>query len=242
MRQQSETGVNRTGISTHPELIEQMIDGAREGGSSSPGDEHDLDKIRGGDSLSQLPLGTIPSPPSFKGKAIKGMEMLKGNEPSILFNKLGERLAFERSGVRLYEALLSKYDIFGGWREGPSRGDLEHFHDEERAHFQMLRQVIEKLGGDPTVITPAADAAAVMSEGLFKVISDPRSDLAQCLEALLIVELADNDAWEMLVELARGYGQDEIADRFQLALEQERDHLSSVRHWVSSHTRHIATG
>lgn len=240
MRQQSDTGKNVTGITTHPELIEQMIDGARQGGSTSPGDSHSLDEIRCADGQSRAPLGSPPGAPTLKGKALKGLEMLKGNEPAVLFDKLGERLAFERSGVRLYEALLAKHDVFGSWNEGPSRNDLEHFMDEEREHFEMLRQTIEQMGGDATAITPAADAVAVMNEGLFKVIADPRSNLGDSLEALLVVELADNDAWEMLIDLARVYGQDQMADRFQLALEQEQDHLSSVRHWVSSHTRQLA--
>ena len=240
MRQQTDTGRNLTGISTHPELIEQMIDGARQGGSTSPGDAHTLDKIRCADSISRAPLGSPPGTPSFKGKALKGFEMLKGNEPAVLFDKLGERLAFERSGVRLYEGLIAKHEVFGSWSEGPSRDDLELFLSEEREHFDMLRRTVEQLGGDPTAVTPAADAAAVMSEGIFKVITDPRSTLGESLEGMLVVELADNDAWEMLCDLARLYGQDQAADRFQLALEQERDHLSSVRHWVSSHSRHLA--
>jgi hypothetical protein len=240
MRQQSDTGKNVTGITTHPELIEQMIDGARQGGSTSPGDSHSLDEIRCADGQSRAPLGSPPGAPTLKGKALKGLEMLKGNEPAVLFDKLGERLAFERSGVRLYEALLAKHDVFGSWSEGPSRDDLEHFLNEEREHFEMLHQTIEQMGGDATAITPAADAVAVMNEGLFKVVADPRSTLGDSLEALLVVELADNDAWEMLIDLARVYGQDQMADRFQLALEQEQDHLSSVRHWVSSHTLQMA--
>lgn len=242
MRQQSDTGKNLTGITTHPELIEQMIDGARQGGSTSPGDSHTLDEIRCADGQSRAPLGSPPGAPSFKGKAIKGLQMVKGNEPAVLFDKLGERLAFERSGVRLYEALLAKHDVFGSWSEGPSRNDLEHFLDEERKHFSMLHQTIEQMGGDATAVTPAADVAAVMSEGLFKVITDPRSTLGESLDALLVVELADNEAWEMLIDLAHVYGQDDMADRFQIALEQERDHLSSVRHWVSSFNRQKAQG
>lgn len=238
MRQQSDTGRNLTGITTHPELIEQMIDAANQGGSTSPGDAHSLDKIRCEESQSRSPLGSPPGTPSIKGKAIKGLQKLKGNEPAVLFDKLGERLAFERSGVRLYEALIAKHDVFGSWSEGPSRNDLEHFLSEEREHFEMLRRTIEQMGGDPTAVTPAADAAAVMSEGFFKVITDPRSTLGESLEALLVVELADNDAWEMVIDLAREYGQDDLAQRCQLALEQERDHLSSARRWVSSHTRH----
>jgi hypothetical protein len=51
---------------------------------------------------------------------------MKGEKPTLLLDKLGERLAFERSGTRLYEALVSKHDAFGSFSGGPSREDLEH--------------------------------------------------------------------------------------------------------------------
>jgi hypothetical protein len=40
--------------------------------------------------------------------------------------------------------------------------------------------------------------------GIKAVIADPRSTLQECLKAISIVELADNDCWANLVQLARG--------------------------------------
>lgn len=54
-------------------------------------------------------IGSVPPPLSLKGVAKAGMAALKGAAPSVFVDKLGERLAFERSGTRLYEALIIKY-------------------------------------------------------------------------------------------------------------------------------------
>jgi hypothetical protein len=54
-----------------------------------------------------------------------GMTAMKGESPTQLIDRLGARLAFERSGVRLYEALLSKLDASGIFDGGPSREDIE---------------------------------------------------------------------------------------------------------------------
>ena len=64
-------------------------------------------------------------------------------------DKLGERLAFERSGTRLYEALVSKHNAFGSFAGGPRKGDLEEILQEEFGHFTMLSSTIEQLAGTP---------------------------------------------------------------------------------------------
>jgi ferritin-like metal-binding protein YciE len=47
-----------------------------------------------------------------------------------------------------------------------------------------------------------------------------------------VAELADNDGWRLLIKLAREMGQDEMAGRFQAALEEEDRHLASLRTWM----------
>src|SRR5690606_16269277 len=108
------------------------------------------------------------------------------------------------------------------------------FHDEEARHFALLRAAIERIGADPTATTPAADIAGVEAMGLFQVISDPRTSLVQSLDALLIAELADNDGWRRLIDMARAFGQDEMVDEFTLADLEEQRHLEAVRRWLDS--------
>ena len=74
---------------------------------------------------------------------------------TALLDKLAARLAFERSGVRLYEALIQKREAVGGTSK-PTIADLTHIRDEELDHMHLLEECIADLGGDPTMVTPAA--------------------------------------------------------------------------------------
>jgi bacterioferritin (cytochrome b1) len=161
-------------------------------------------------------------------------QMAKGRDPVVFVDKLGERLAFERTGVRLYEAILSKFDALGSYDGGPSRPELETILADEFEHFRLLQEALKMLGADPTVMTPSADLHATLSRGAMEGVVDPRTTLAQSLEAALVVELADNDCWQHLVQLAHNAGQRELADRFGLALAEEQQHLTSVRRYVAA--------
>jgi rubrerythrin len=127
--------------------------------------------------------------------------------------------------------------VFGTWDGGPSREQLEKIRHDELSHFALVKRSIEKLGGDPTALTPAADLGANLSEGVPKVLADPRVNLLQSLEGLLMAELTDNASWELLLELARELGHHELANDFQRALDVEQEHLALVRSWLAAGTR-----
>src|SRR5581483_4854330 len=116
---------------------------------------------------------------------------------------------------------------------GPRRDDVERIRDDELSHFFIVKQAIESLGGDPTVVTPCADSIAVASSGMVKVLSDPRTTLNQALKAILAAELLDNDSWAVLAELADGMCHHEMATSFRRALATEEQHLARVRGWAS---------
>jgi rubrerythrin len=130
--------------------------------------------------------------------------------------------------------MLSKLDAFGSFSGGPTREQIEHIRDEEHQHFTMLRELIERLDGDPTAITPSANVQAVASMGLPQVLTDPRTSLVQSLEAVLVAELADNACWPALIELLTNGGHDGEAQRFFSAVESEREHLQCVRMWLAA--------
>ena len=160
------------------------------------------------------------------------LKALQGEKASVFVDKLGERLAFERTGARLYEIVLIKAEAYPSWPGGPSREELLEIQRDELSHFGLLQSCIEKLGADPTAMTPSADIAANLSKGIPQVLADPRTDLRQCLEGLLVAELADNACWESLIELAQEAGQDEMVRAFEAALQREELHLGRVKGWL----------
>lgn len=241
MRQATDMGKNLTGFGMAPFASAEMEDNMTDTQPSQADNEEAFAELRQSYSEESPPVGSTPPPSNAKGMAKAGLEMLKGNKPTVFLDKLGERLAFERTGTRLYQALISKYDSYGSWEGGPTRDQLQHFAEDELVHFELVRQAIEELGGDPTAMTPSADLAGVTSEGVVQVITDPRTGMAQSLQALLVAELTDNDGWVMLIELASGIGQDEMAERFRIALEEEDEHLQSVRTWLMQEAELDAT-
>jgi ferritin-like metal-binding protein YciE len=147
----------------------------------------------------------------------------------VLRDKLGERLAFERTGVRLYEALMVKCQALQGTQNELPLIELRKHRDDEVRHFKLVEQALDKLGADPTAQTPSADMGATASMGFLQVISDPRSTIPQALNALLTAELTDNAGWELLIKLAREHGQDDMVQDFEQALQSERSHAAEVQ-------------
>ena len=117
-----------------------------------------------------------------------------------------------------------------------SRERLQEFRDEEHAHFKLLADAIEQLGGDPTAMTPCANLVGVQAAGLMQAINDPRTSLTQCITTILIAELADECAWQLLIDLAHSSVHDDLAQRFRAALQEEQDHLQQVRAWLKDMT------
>jgi hypothetical protein len=233
MANQTQIGTNKTGVETARELVDSMVAGTLEFLPSGVGDEREIAHVREEYVKDAEPIGSMPPPPTIKGMLKTAKSAIQGEHPVVLLDKLGARLAFERTGARLWEGLLSKFDAYGGFAGGPERGELERIAQEEFDHFRLLEQAIRQLGADPTAVTPSADLQATLSKGVLDVIVDPRTDLVQSLEAILIAELADNEAWESLVVLTQAAGEATLADGFVVAAAEEAEHLESVRLWLA---------
>jgi hypothetical protein len=211
-----------------------MLAGMEEFPPTSEGSAEDIAMVRIAYAKEAEPLGSMPLPAGMKNKAKTAMKAVMGAQPTLFLDKLGERLAFERSGTRLYEALVSKHAAFGSFTGGPRKGDLEEILQEEYGHFTMLSSTIEQLGGDPTAVTPSANLHATASHGIAQVIVDPRTTLLQSLEAILIAELADHACWEALIALTQQAGEDALVKPFKQALVTEQEHLVKVRTWLAA--------
>ena len=236
---EEEEFVNRTGIMNNPELAAELIQGVEETPPNPDADGGEIAEVRSEYLAEALPIGSRPM-------LVDGDESGSSEQTealAVLLDKLGERLAFERRGTRLYEVFLQKFESVAVEDEsGPTAVELRHICDEEFEHFRLLQQTIASLGGDATVLTPAADVADVLSKGAVEIVSDPRTTIAQSLQALLTAELADNDGWQMLGQLATQLGMEELEQQCRNAFEKEQEHLEKVRRWLLSMTLDEAQG
>jgi hypothetical protein len=239
MQTQTEIGLNRTGIQMSPVDADRMLQVTDQDASVEAGEETELAAMRSDYIADADPVGTVPMPGTVKGAMKTGTQKLVGRDPEVFLDKLGERLAFERTGTRLYDALITKSQAASEGTSGMivDLATLRRFRDQEAAHFELVAECIETLGGDPTAQTPCADLAGVESLGLMQVLNDPRTSMAQALSAILMGELTDNAGWELLGKLAADMGQDDMARRFDEALETENTHLIQVKRWLEESVR-----
>jgi hypothetical protein len=219
MKAQTQMGLNRTGIQMSPLDFSEMQSGITSMTPATPGDDSALAEMRSAYIEEADPIGSVPVPGTVKGVVTTTVSMLTGNRPELLLDKLGERLAFERTGTRLYDALITKFDTL-----------------DEARHFSILADAIDMLGADPTAQTPCADVTGVESMGLMQVVTDPRTTLAQSLHAILVAEMIDENGWEMLIVLAEEHNQDAMVSDFTVALNEELTHLQRIQMWFEEAT------
>jgi len=226
----TQIGMNRTGVRTSRIDVKTMQQAAERVGAG-PGDESEIATLRANYIAEADPLGTVPPPATLKGVAKAGMQKLSGDNPEVLIDKLGERMAFERGGTRLYDSLITKYQAMSEQAPAVSLERLQEFRDAEARHFALVADALEELGADPTAQTPGADVTGIEAMGLMQVLDDPRTTLPQCLHAVLVAELADNAGWELLIKLAEEVDQDQLAETFRGALAEEQQHLEQLKAW-----------
>lgn len=224
-------GMNRTGIQMSPIDSKAMQDVDPDLVGANGGDESALADIRNDYIINADALGSVPLPGTVGGALRVGVGLLKGDSPHILLDKLGERLAFERTGTRLYDALITKCEVMLDGDISMTINDLDQIRADEARHFKLISDAITSLGGDPTSQTPSADLSGVESMGLVQLLNDARTSIAQSLHAIVTAELSDKAGWETLVALADEHGLSDMLDDFTYALNQEREHLALVQTW-----------
>jgi rubrerythrin len=248
--------MNRTGTAMSPVDVKAMTEAVDALSPAVPIDTTAADADRLLYINESESVGSIPPPASMKGMLKAGVAKMKGGAPSVFMDKIGERIAFERGGTRLYDALITKYqavealgeevlapaDRLPGLESASAAGSiageapmqtLMRIRNEELEHFRMLGEAMLKMGGDPTAMTPCADVQATATMGIMQVVTDPRTTFAQSLNAMLSAELTDNAAWELLIQLAEEAGETDLAGRFLGALAQEQEHLAIVKGWLT---------
>ena len=232
MTRPTDTGTNRTGIATSPIDSKKTIEAAERAQTLGQGDGKVIEAERTSWARDAEPLGTVPPPGTLKGVAKATLELLQGHKANVFIDKLGERLAYERAGTRLYDALLAKFEAADIHAGGPLRADLELIREQEHQHVLLVRDALRELGADPTAMTPGADLVGVAGQGWVQSLADPRTTFTQCLDVMMIAESGDVEGWALLVELASSLGFDELAQKFRQANIVEEEHAMKVRGWL----------
>src|SRR5690349_1736429 len=131
----TDIGTNRTGVAASPLDARKLVEGAEQASTSEGGPER-IAAFR-----AEL---SATAPP--KGAAKTVAKALQGEQANVLLDKLGERLAFERSGVRLYDAVLAKVPASRTSEGDLDAADLARIRDEEHQHMLLVEDAIRQLG------------------------------------------------------------------------------------------------
>lgn len=163
------------------------------------------------------------------------MRQLAQNSPDKLVDLLSERLSFEQSGVKLYDAVIGKMRASGDPFMASLLGEMEAHRRQEQEHAVWLEQQIVSLGGDAENKSDSARVAETETQGIEQVIIGGRDgEFAHMFHALLTAELVDNAGWELLLELADEANDVEARAEFKKRLFEEEDHLMLVRRAVEA--------
>lgn len=230
----AQIGFNRTGIDIARERADAMVQATEEFNGPTQTNSASIVSVRGDYSREADPMGSVPPPATLTGAIKIAKDALLGRRPTQLLDKLGERLAFERTGARLYEGILGKLERETAFPGGPTVEEIKRILLQEYAHFRLVEEIIRGVGGDPTVVTPSANLHATMTAGVVSVVVDPRTTLEQCLEAALVAELIDGEGWDTLLEFMMDAGQEDVIEYVHKAIADEADHLALVRQWLAA--------
>src|SRR5688572_24255875 len=117
-QQMPRTGENRTSLDARPAERDQMEAAARQFPPSSSGDGvGNVAAMRRTYGKESAGLGHVPRPQNGRRSAdTQGIGV-------ALLDNIGARIAFERSGTRLWRAVLDKLDTHGSFPGGPARED-----------------------------------------------------------------------------------------------------------------------
>lgn len=241
-RKPTDTGLrNRTGIQASPLDWRAAAEQARASAPDPSLQTGSLARVRIDLSQAFEPLGTLPAPLTVRGAVGTLVEGIQGNSLPVLMDLLGERIAYQRMGVRLYEALLCKHAAAHLKDNSPAAGDLNALRAEKVGHLGLVVNAMEELGGDATAVTPCADAMAMAARGLLQCLADPRTTFTQGLRAILLAEMGDYAGWEALVEVSECMGLKGHAAAFRQAFVREVDHVAKVKRWMLDSLRAQAT-
>jgi rubrerythrin len=149
----------------------------------------------------------------------------------VFIDKLCERLAVEQAGVRIYETVLAKLS------DPAVTKILQKFQRDEARHRDLLAAYLERSDVPESMRdTPSARVAKLEGESYLRLIDEVDAP-QHLLNILLTVELTDENAWELLINLARDHAESELVETFAECLANEKTHLRQIRGMVAEMSR-----
>lgn len=164
------------------------------------------------------------------------MDKLAKKNVSRVIDLLNERLAFERTGVKLYDTLLARLRASTDPALEALVERVQEHRDEEHEHEEWLEEQIRALGGTAHALSEHAVLAQAEAEGIERVMRRDDS-IPHDFHALLTAELADNAGWDLLVQLAGEFGDSRAKKELEKRLHEEEKHLLFVRETLLELTR-----
>jgi len=159
------------------------------------------------------------------------MRKLAETNVGRVIDLLNERLAFERTSVRLYDRMLLRMRLAEDAEIGRMVGRMQRHRDEEREHEEWLEAQIGELRGDGRMPTERSVLVLAETQGIERVVHrDP--NLSHDFHALLTAELADTAGWDLLVRIADEFGDRDAKREFRLRNREEVEHVLFVREVV----------
>ena len=168
------------------------------------------------------------------------MDKLASKNVSRVVDLLNERLAFERTGVKLYDALLARLRASMDPAVKALVEPVQEQRDQEKEHEEWLEAEIRALGGTPHALSEHAVLAQAEAEGIERVLRRDES-IPHDFHALLAAELADNAGWDLLVQLADAFDDSEAKEQFEKRLREEEEHLLFMRKTLLELTRRLVS-
>jgi bacterioferritin (cytochrome b1) len=159
------------------------------------------------------------------------MEKLARYNPAFVIDALSGRLAFERTGVKLYDTVIAKLERNPQPQYSKILRQLRHIREEEKEHEEWLEQQIRSLGANPADRSDLAQLELREGAGIVGII-EKEDKVIHLLHALLAAELADNAGWDVLRKLAGDAGDADAERAFARREAEEAKHLLFMREVV----------
>jgi rubrerythrin len=152
-----------------------------------------------------------------------------------LDNLLYEALETEEGGVKVYETAL------GAAVNEDLRQEWEEYLEQTRRHVQIVRELFDSLGLDPSQETPGRKVVRTIGEALVEAMelaqksAPPEAAQIVAAECVVLAETKDHLNWSLLGQLAKeleGDAAEAIATAVEEVEDEEDEHLYHSQGWA----------